>query len=87
MIKVNSDWLTELPSVTKKYNITIHSSTKKTPVQASKEAKEKLVYTNLRDDRENQKPKFKLGQLVRTADDKGVFSKGDSTNWSYNYIQ
>ena len=30
-----------------------------------------------------QKPKFKSGQLVRTADIKRVFSKGDSTNYSY----
>ena len=28
-------------------------------------------------------PKYKLGQLVRTADIKKVFSKGDSTNYSY----
>ena len=27
-------------------------------------------------------PKFKLGDLVRTADIKKVFSKGDLTNWS-----
>ena len=32
---------------------------------------------------EKQKPKYKLGQLVRTADIKRVFSKGDSTNYSY----
>ena len=29
------------------------------------------------------KPKFKLGDLVRTSDIKRVFSKGDSTNYSY----
>ena len=54
-----------------------------TPVQASKKSKEKEVYSNLQDRRVRQKPKFKLGQLVRTADIKRVFSKGDSTNWSY----
>ena len=32
----NADWLSELPSVVKKYNNTIHSSTKMTPIQASK---------------------------------------------------
>ena len=53
------------------------------PNQASKKANEKIVSSNLKDDREIQKPKFKLGQLVRTADIKTVFSKGDSTNWSY----
>ena len=55
-----------------------------TPNQASKKANEKLVYSNLKDDREVLKPKFKLGKTVRTADIKKVFSKGDSTNYSYN---
>ena len=78
-----ADWLSELPSVIKQYNNTIHHSTKMTPVQASKKTIEKLVYSNLQDKRENPIPKYKLGQLVRTADIKRVFSKGDSTNWSY----
>ena len=30
-----------------------------------------------------QRPKFELGDLVRTADIKRVFSKGGSTNYSY----
>ena len=81
--KGKADWLSELPSVIKKYNNSIHSSTKMTPIQASKKSNEKLVYNNLKDDREIQKPKYKLGQLVRTADIKRIFSKGDSTNWSY----
>ena len=54
-----------------------------TPNQASKKSNQKLVYNNLKDKREVLKPKFNLGQLVRTADIKRVFSKGDSTNWSY----
>ena len=54
-----------------------------TPIQASKKSNEKLVYSNLQDRRVKQKPKFKLGELVRTADIKKVFSKGDSTNYSY----
>ena len=29
-------------------------------------------------------PKYKLGQLVRTFDIRRVYSKSDSTNWSYN---
>ena len=81
--KGNADWLSELPSVIKKYNNTIHSSTKTTPIQASKKVNEKEVFSNLTDDRVKRQPKFKLGYLVRTADIKRVFSKGDSTNWSY----
>ena len=53
------------------------------PFQASKKSNEKEVYSNLRDKREIQKPNFNLGQLVRTADIKRVFSKGDSTNYNY----
>ena len=78
-----ASWINELPSVIKKYNISIHSSTKMTPIQASKKINEKLVFSNLRDNGVKRQPKFKLGQLVRTADIKKVFSKGDSTNWSY----
>ena len=33
--------------------------------------------------REKHLSKFKLGRLIRTADNKRVFSKGDSTNWSF----
>ena len=54
-----------------------------TPIQASKKSKEKEVYSNLKDNREVRKPKLHLGQLVRTADIKRVFSNGDSTNCIY----
>ena len=81
--KGKADWLSELPSVVKKYNNTIHHSIKMTPVQASKKSNEKIVYNNLKDNRVKQKPKYRLGQLVRTSDIKRVFSKGDSTNYSY----
>ena len=50
---------------------------------ASKKSNEKLVYSNLQDKRRKLNPKFKLGQLVRTADIKRVFSKCRSTNFSY----
>ena len=53
-----------------------------TPNQASKKSNEKIVYSNLQDRRVRQQPKYKLGQLIRTADIKRVLSKGDSTNWS-----
>ena len=52
----NADWLSELPSVIKQYNNTIHHSIKMTPNQASKKSNEKAVFDNLRDDREKQKP-------------------------------
>ena len=81
--KGRADWVSELTSVTKQNNNTIHSSTKMTPIQASKKVNERKVYSNLQDKRRTLNPKFKLGQLVCTADIKRVFSKGDSTNYSY----
>ena len=53
-----------------------------TPNKASKKSNEEEVYSNLQDKRKKINPKFKLGQLVRTADIKKVFSKVDSANWS-----
>ena len=41
--KRKADWLSELPSVVKKYNNTNHHSKKMTPVQASKKSNEKIV--------------------------------------------
>ena len=79
----NADWLSELSAVVNKYNNTIHHSIKMAPYRASKEANERKVYSNLQDRRDKQLQNFNLGQLVRTADFKKLFSKGDSTNYSY----
>ena len=81
--KGNADWLSELPSIIKQYNNTIHSSTKMKPIDASKKSNEKEVYSNLQDKRKTLNPKYKLGELVRVSDIRRVFSKGDSTNYSY----
>ena len=54
-----------------------------TPIQASLEKNEGYVYKNLLDKRNKIKPKYEIGDLVRTADLKKTFSKGDTTNWSY----
>ena len=44
-----SSWISELPSVIKKYNNTVHHSTKMTTIQASKKSNEAEVYSNLKD--------------------------------------
>ena len=54
-----------------------------TPIQASLKKNEGYVYKNLLDKRKKVKPKFQINDLVRTADLKKTFSKGDTTNWSY----
>ena len=79
----DANWIDVLPTITKQYNNRIHSSTKLTPIQASLKTNEGFVYKNLIDKRKKVKPKFQINDLVRTADLKKTFSKGDTTNWSY----
>ena len=81
--KGESNWIDVLPTIAKQYNNRIHSSTKLTPIQASLKTNEGFVYKNLLDKRKKIKPKFQLSDLVRTADLKKTFSKGDTTNWFY----
>ena len=80
--KGDANWIDILPTITKQYNNRVHSSTKLTPIQASLKKNEGFVYKNLIDKRNKIKPKFQLNDLVRTADLKKTFSKGDTTNWS-----
>ena len=79
----DGNWIDVLPTITKQYNNKVHSSTKLSPKDASLKKNEGLVYKNLLDKRKKVKPKYEIGDLVRTADLKKTFSKGDTTNWSY----
>ena len=72
-----------MQTITKQYNNRIHSSTKLSPEDASLKKNEGFVYRNLLDKRNNIKPKYQINDLVRVADLKRTFSKGDTTNWSY----
>ena len=76
----DGNWIDVLPKITKQYNNRIHSSTKLTPIQASLKTNEGFVYKNLLDKRKKIEPKFQIKDLVRTADIKRTFSKGDTTN-------
>ena len=79
----DANWIDVLQTITKQYNNRIHSSTKLSPKDASLKKNEGLVYKNLLDKRKKVKPKYEIGDLVRTADLKKTFSKGDTTKWSY----
>ena len=79
----DAKWIDVLQTITKLYNDKLHSSTKFSPKDASLKKNEGYVYKNLLDKREKIKPKYEKGDLVRTADLKKTFSKGDTTNWSY----
>ena len=80
----DAKWIDILPTITKQYNNRIHSSTKLSPKDGSLKKNEAFVYKNFLDKRKKIKPKYEIGNLVRTADLKKTFSKGDTTNWSYN---
>ena len=77
------NWIAILSTITKQYNNRIHSSTKLSPKDASLKKNEGFVYKNLLDKRKKIKPKFQINNLVRVADLKKMFSKGDTINWSY----
>ena len=79
----DAKWIDILQSITKQYNDRVHSSTKLSPKDASLKKNEGVVYKNLLDKRKKIKPKYEIGDLVRTADLKKTFSKSDTTNWSY----
>ena len=79
----DGNWIDILQTITKQYNNRVHTSTKLSPKDASLKKNESYVYKNLLDKRKKLKPKFQLNDLVRTADLKKTFSKGDTTNWSY----
>ena len=81
------NWIDILSTIKKLYNNRIHSSTKLSPKDASLKKIEGFVYKNLLDKRKKIKPKFQINDLVRVADLKKRFSKGDTTNWSYKFYK
>ena len=80
--KGDGNWIDVLQTITEQYNNRRHTSTKLSPKDASLKKNEGFVYKNLLDKRKKVKPKFQINDLVRTADLKKTFSKGDTTNWS-----
>ena len=51
------------------------------------EKDEGFLYNNLLDKRKKSKPKFQINNLVRTGELRKTYSKGDTTNWSYNMYE
>ena len=74
-----------LPDLVEDYNNTVHSSTKLSPTDASKEKNELKVWRNLYPDRyktSRLNPKFSVGDEVRITKKKKVFEKGYTTRWT-----
>ena len=58
------------------------SSTKVALIEASKKVNETVVFINIREKRQKQKPNFILGDSVGISDNRSVLSKGDTANYS-----
>ena len=74
-----------LPDLVEDYNNTVHSSTKLTPIDASKKKNELTVWRNLYPDRyktSRLNPKFSVGDEVRITKKKKDFEKGYTTRWT-----
>ena len=74
-----------LPELVEDYNNTVHSSTKLTPTDASKEENELTVWRNLYPDRyktSRLNPKFSVGDKVRITKKKKDFEKGYTARWT-----
>ena len=79
------NYMSVLPDLLEDYNNSVHSSTKFTPIDASKEENELTVWRNLYPDRlkiNKLTPKFSVGDEVRIIKKKKVFEKGYTTRWT-----
>ena len=79
------NYIDALPELVEDYNNTVHSSTKLTPTDASKEENELTVWRNLYPDRyktSRLNPKFSVGDKVRITKKKEVFEKGYTKRWT-----
>jgi len=86
-VQGNQKWVKILPEVVEKYNNTVHSSIKTTPLEASKnpESIKQINYENINRNELTQpkkNPKFKMGDRVRIFKYKNLFEKGYTATWT-----
>ena len=77
-INGDGNWVNILNDAVLTYNNNIHSTINMTPVDASNNPDKVKYIFNLK----NIKPKFKVGDYVRNADKRNIFSKGYTSNWN-----
>ena len=81
MERGDSNWVDVLSVITKQYKKGIHTSTKIIPIEDSFKKNEGFDYKSLLDNRNKAKLNFQANDLVRVADLRRIFSKGDTINW------
>ena len=77
-INCDGNWVNLLTDAVVTYKNNIHSTIDMTPVDASNNP-DKVKYTF---SFKNIKPKPKVGDYVRNADKRNIFSKGYTSNWN-----
>ena len=77
-INGDGNWVNILTDAVETYNNNIHSTINMTPVDASNNP-DKVKYTF---SFKNIKPKLKIGDYVRNADERNIVSKGHTSNWN-----
>ena len=73
MRKVDAVWIEEADLILFENNNTVHTTSKKSPAQASLKNIEKFDYDNILHKRIKVKPKFKIDDLVRTNYERNFF--------------
>ena len=79
----DGNWVNILNDAVITYNINIHSTINMTPVDASNNPDKVKYYVNST----KAKPKFKVGDYVRNADNRNIFSKGYTSNWNRELLK
>ena len=77
-INGDGNWVNILNDAVVTYNNNIHSTIKRTPVDASNNPDK----VNNTFSFKNIKPKFKVGDYVRNTDKRNIFSKGYTSYWN-----
>ena len=77
-INGDGNWVNILNDAVLTYNNNIHSTINMTPVDASNNPDQVKYTFNFK----NIKTKFKVGDYVRNADKRNIFSKGYTSNWN-----
>ena len=77
-INGDGNWVKILNDTVITYNNNIHSTINMTPIDASNNPDKVKYYVKST----NATPKFKVGDYVRNADIRNIFSKGYTSNWN-----
>ena len=84
-INGDGNWVNILNDAVVTYNNNIHSTINMTPVDTSNNP-DKIKYTfsfkNIKGKPGYAQPKLKVGDYVRNADKRNIFSKGYISNWN-----